>query len=82
MGASLAVACPQAGAVSDLGCTVLARGEHRRMRVAIYLPIQQFTNKWLRKSVYNDKYTFNTFETIVDNDKSDATHIDMRNMQN
>ena len=44
--------------------------------------IQQFTNKWLRKSVYNDKYTFNIIETIVDNHKSDATHIDMRNMQN
>ena len=38
--------------------------------------------KWLRKSVYNDKYTFNTFETTVDNHKSDATHMDMRNMQN
>ena len=45
--------------------------------------MQQFTNKWLRKSVYNDKYTFNTFiETIVDNGKSDTTHTDMRNMQN
>ena len=38
---------------------------------------------WLRKSVYNDKYTFNTFiETTVDNNKNDATHMDMRNMQN
>ena len=44
--------------------------------------IQQFTNKWLRESVYNDKYTFNIIETIVDNDKSDTTHNDMRNMQN
>ena len=32
--------------------------------------------KWLRKSVYNDKYTFNIIETIVDNDKNDATHAD------
>ena len=46
------------------------------------LPIQQCTDKWLRKSVYNDKYTFNLIETNVDNDKSDTTHTDMRNMQN
>ena len=38
------------------------------------------TNGYVK--VYNDKYTFNTFETIVDNDKSDTTHTDMRNMQN
>ena len=31
----------------------------------------------------NDKYTFNIFiETIVDNNKNDTTHMDMRNMQN
>ena len=40
-----------------------------------YILIQQFTNKWLRKSVYNDKYTFNTLiETIVDNNNSDTTN--------
>ena len=57
---------------------------HRRGVYIEYLLIQQFTNKWLRKSVYNVKYTFNTFiETIVDNmNKNDATHMDMRNMQN
>ena len=31
--------------------------------------------KWLRKSVYNDK---NILKTNVDNDKSDTTHTDMR----
>ena len=36
-------------------------------------------DKLLRKSEYNDKYTF---KTNVDNDKSDTTHTDMRNMQN
>ena len=37
---------------------------------------------WLRKSMYNDKYTFNTFiETIVENlNKNDTTHMDRRNM--
>ena len=39
-------------------------------------------NKWLRKSVYNDKYTFNIIKTIVDNNKNAATHMDMRNVQN
>ena len=37
-------------------------------------------DKWLRKSVYNDKYTFNIIETIVDNNKNDVTHTDTRNM--
>ena len=31
------------------------------------------------EKVYDDKYTF---KTNVDNDKSDTTHTDMRNMQN
>ena len=40
-------------------------------------------DKWLRKSVYNDKYTFKILMTIVDYvNKNDATHKDMRNMQN
>ena len=43
---------------------------------------QVATNKWLRKSVYNEKHTFNNGETIVDNNVNDATHVDMRNMQN
>ena len=34
----------------------------------------------LRKSVYNDKYTFNIIETNVDNDNSDTTYNNMRNM--
>ena len=32
--------------------------------------------------MYNDKHTFNIGETIVDNNMNDATHTDMRNMQN
>ena len=32
-------------------------------------------DKWLRKSVYNDKHTFNIGETIVDNNMNDATHV-------
>ena len=39
-------------------------------------------DKWLRKSVYNDKHTTSIGETIVDNNVNDATHVDMRNMQN
>ena len=39
-------------------------------------------DKWLRKSVYNDKHTFNNGETIVDNNVNDATHVDLHNMQN
>ena len=35
----------------------------------------------LRKSVYDDKHTFNNGETIVDNYVNDATHVDMRKMQ-
>ena len=49
---------------------------------AIHEQMATQKDKWLRKSVYNDKYTFNTFETTVDNHKSDATHINMRIMQN
>ena len=65
-----------------ISVTVNAVYCYRRGVYREYLLIQQFTNKWLRKSVYNDKYTFNIIETIVDNDKSDTTHNDMRNMQN
>ena len=32
--------------------------------------------------MYNDKHTFNNGETNVDNNVNDATHVDMRNMQN
>ena len=39
-------------------------------------------DKWLRKSVYDDKHTFNNGETIVDNYVNDATHVDTHNMQN
>ena len=38
-------------------------------------------DKWQRKSVYDDKHTFNNGETIVDNYVNDATHVDMRKMQ-
>ena len=41
----------------------------------------QKTNGYV-KSVYDDKHTFNIGETIVDSNMNDATHIDMRNMQN
>ena len=38
-------------------------------------------NKWLRKSVYDDKHIFNNGETIVDNYVNDATHVDAHKMQ-
>ena len=53
--------------------------------MSCHLLIQKFTNKnydkWLRKSVYNDKHTFNIGETIVDNNVNDATHVDLHKMQ-
>ena len=57
-------------------------GGVKGMYPAPYIHEQMTTSKWLRKSVYNDKHTFNIFETIVDNYVNDATHVDMRNMQN
>ena len=38
-------------------------------------------DKWLRKSVYDDKHTFNNGETIADNYVNDATHVDTHKMQ-
>ena len=38
-------------------------------------------DKWLRKSVYDDKHILNNGETIVDNYVNDATHVDARKMQ-
>ena len=43
--------------------------------------VEDPNDKWLRKSVYDDKHTFNNGETIVDNNVNDATHVDMREMQ-
>ena len=45
---------------------------HRNSRTNDY-------DKWLRKSVYDDKHTFNNGETIVDNNMNDATHADTHN---
>ena len=38
-------------------------------------------DKWLRKSVYDDKHIFNNGETIVDNYVNDVTHVDTHKMQ-
>ena len=38
-------------------------------------------DKWLRKSVYDDKHTSNIGETIVDNNMNDATHVDLHKLQ-
>ena len=42
---------------------------------------EQMTDKWLRKSVYDDKHTFKNGETIVDNYVNETTHVDAPKMQ-
>ena len=64
--------------IVNISVTVNAVYCHRRRAYREYLLIQQFTNK-MATQVYNDN---NILMTIVDNDKSDTTHTDMRNMQN
>ena len=57
------------------GCCKDNTSKHSNSRTNGYV-------KWLRKSVYNEKHTLNKGEIIVDNNVNDATHVDMRNMQN
>ena len=86
--------CDRSGKLEDTERVFVEKGKTFRSQEIVgkcfvntippYTAINSRTNdydKWLRKSVYNDKHTFNIGETIVENNMNDATHVDTHKMQ-